>query len=124
MNNTERKCLDILADLDNTSQQSVLSFAEFLWAKAKEEGHFVVVQSEPLNIPRPEEERVVAAIKRLSETYPMIKKNTLLDETSTLMSAHILQGRAATDIIDDLEVLFAKHYKQFTLQQDSSNESK
>mgnify|MGYP000334879856 CR=1 FL=1 len=124
MNNTERKCLNILADLDNSDQQSVLSFAEFLRAKAKEEGRFVIVQQEPLNILRPEEERVVAAIKRLSETYPMIKKNTLLDETSTLMSAHILQGRVATDIIDDLEVLFAKHYKQFTQQQDSSNKSK
>ena len=121
MNNTEKKCVNILADLDDTDQHSVLSFAEFLLAKAKEEGRFVLVQQQPVNIPRPEEERVVAAIKRLSETYPMIKKNTLLDETSTLMSAHILKGRAAVDIIDDLEVLFAKHYKQFTQQQDDLN---
>jgi len=108
-----------MIDLDNTDQHSVLSFAEFLWAKAKEEGRFVVVQQQPLDIPRPEEERVVAAIKRLSETYPMIKKNTLLDETSTLMSAHILQGRAAPDIIDDLEGLFKKHYSQYAAQQDT-----
>ena len=124
MNNTEKKCLNILADLDNTDQHSVLSFVEFLLAKAKQEGRFVVVQQQPVDIQRPEEERVVAAIKRLSETYPMIKKNTLLDETSTLMSAHILKGRAAVDIIDELEVLFAKHYKQFTQQQDALGKSK
>lgn len=109
MNSIEKKCLNVLSELDDSEQKSILSFAEFLLDKAKKEGRFVVI-GEPLDIARPKEERVVAAIKRLSETYPMIKKSSMLDETASLMSAHILKGRVAVEVIDDLEVLFKKHY--------------
>jgi len=109
-----------MADLDNNDQNSVLSFAEFLLDKAKQEGRLVIVEK-PLDIPRPENERVVAAIKRLSETYPMIKKNTMLDETASLMSAHILKGRAAVEVIDELQVLFEKHYDKFCQQNEQSS---
>ncbi len=111
MNVIEKKCLDILSELDEADQKSVLSFSEFLLDKAKKEGRLLIIE-EPLDISRPKEERVIAAIKRLSETYPMIKKNTLLDETASLMSAHLLKGRAAVEVIDELEVLFQKHYQK------------
>ena len=107
----EKKYFHILSELDEADQNSVLSFAEFLLAKAKQEGRLLTIE-EPLHIPRPEKERVIAAIKRLSETYPMIKKNTMLDETASLMSAHLLKGRDAVDVIDELEILFQKHYKK------------
>lgn len=119
MNNIEKKCLNIISELDKNDQNSVLSFAEFLLDKAKQEGRLVLV-TEVMDIPRPKEERVVAAIKRLSETYPMIKKNTMLDETASLMSAHILQGREAVEVIDELEVLFKKHYEEFCQQHNSA----
>lgn len=112
MNKTEKKCLNIITDLDNNDQISLLSFAEFLLDKAKKEGRLLVIK-DIVDIPRPKEERVVAAIKRLSETYPMIKKNSMLDETASLMSAHILQGREAVEVIDELELLFQKHYDDF-----------
>lgn len=120
MNKIEKKCLNVIADLNENDQNSVLSFAEFLLDKARQEGRLVVAEK-PLNIPRPEKERVVAAIKRLSETYPMIKKNTMLDETALLMSAHILKGRAATEVIDELQVLFEKHYDKFCQQNEQSS---
>jgi len=119
MNKIEKKLLNVISDLDNNDLNSVLSFAEFLLDKAKQEGRLIVV-TEVLDIPRPEEERVVAAIKRLSETYPMIKKNTMLDETASLMSAHILQGRDAVEVIDELEELFQKHYKEFCQQRENA----
>ncbi|MCU7938344.1 MAG: Crp/Fnr family transcriptional regulator [gamma proteobacterium symbiont of Bathyaustriella thionipta] len=119
MNKTEKKLLNIMSDLDSNDQNNVLSFAEFLLDKAKQDGRLTIVE-EPLDIPRPKEERVVAAIKRLSETYPMIKKNIMLDETASLMSAHILQGRVAVDVIDELQVLFEKRYEEFCQQHENT----
>ncbi len=73
MNKTESKLLNIFSDLDKNDQSSVLSFAEFLLDKAKQDGRLVIVDK-PVDISRPEEERVVAAIKRLSATFPKPKK--------------------------------------------------
>lgn len=63
-------------------------------------------------IPRPEEESVVAAIKRLSESYHMLERSALLTETSSLMTAHVMHGRTADEVIDDLEALFQRHYEE------------
>ena len=117
MNKTESKLLDIFSDLDQNDQNSVLSFARFLLDNAKQDGRLIVVE-EPQEIPRPKEERVVAAIKRLSATFPMLKKNTMLNETAVLMSEHILKGRAAAEVIDELEVLFKVRYDEFCAQRE------
>ncbi len=111
MNKTEHKLLNIFSDLDDNDQNSVMSFAQFLLEKARQEGR-LVVEEEPLVIPRPKEERVVAAIKRLSAAFPMIKKDTMLNETASLMTAHMIQGRAAVEVIDELEVLFQVRYEE------------
>ncbi len=112
MNKSESKLLDVFSDLDKNDQSSIISFAEFLLEKAKQDGRLIVVD-QPVDIPRPEEERVVAAIKRLSATFPMLKKNSMLNETAELMSQHILKGRAAKDVIDELEALFKVRYEDF-----------
>ncbi len=112
MNKTESKLLNIFSDLDKNDQSSIISFAEFLLEKAKQDGRLIVLD-QPADIPRPEEERVVAAIKRLSATFPMLKKNSMLNETAELMSQHILKGRAAKDVIDELEALFKARYEDF-----------
>lgn len=117
MNKTQTKLLDIFSDLDKSDQNSVLSFAEFLLGKAKQDGRLIVVD-QPVDIPRPEEERVVAAIKRLSATFPMLKKNSMLNETAALMSEHILKGRKASDVIDELEALFKLRYEEFCQQRE------
>ncbi|WP_198266243.1 Crp/Fnr family transcriptional regulator [sulfur-oxidizing endosymbiont of Gigantopelta aegis] len=112
MNKSASKLLDVFSDLDQDDQNSLLSFADFLLAQAKQDGRIIEV-AEPLVIERPAEERVVAGIKRLSATYPMLKKNTMLDETASLMSEHILKGRSAESVIDELESLFKKRYDAF-----------
>ncbi|MDX2504102.1 MAG: Crp/Fnr family transcriptional regulator [Gammaproteobacteria bacterium] len=121
MNKTEKKLLSIFSDLDGNEQDSILSFAQFLLEKAKQEGRLVVAE-EPLEIPRPEEERVVAAIKRLSTAYPMVKKETMLNETATLMTAHMVQGRVAVEVIDELEILFQTRYEEFCQQRNPDND--
>jgi len=42
----------------------------------------------------------------------MLDKAPMLHETSALMSAHILQGRPAQEVIDGLESLFSGHYER------------
>jgi len=66
---------------------------------------------EPEAIARPQGEKVVAAVKRLSKTYYMLDKKQMLGVTSDLVTQHLLQGRDAVDVIDELESLFAQHYR-------------
>lgn len=115
MNKTEKKLINIFSDLEESDQNSILSFAQFLLHNAIQEGR-MVVEEQPLDITRPEEEKVVAAIKRLAATYPMIKRDALMHETAACMSEHILQGRAAAEVIDKLEKLFQTHYDELCRQ--------
>ena len=123
MNKKESKLLNIFSDLDENDQSSIVSFAEFLLEKAKQDGRLIVVDK-PVEISRPEEERVVAAIKRLSATFPMLKKNSMLNETAALMSEHILKGRKAEDVIDELETLFNVRYDAFFREREPDRENK
>ncbi len=93
--------------LCSEDQQTLMAFAEFLKQRSslKKESQSQQLQL-PGNIERPQQESVVAAIRRLSSCYPMLEKETLLHETSDLMSSHVLKGRGATEVIDDLEELF------------------
>lgn len=105
----ERRLLRAYKSLDKQNRQSLMDFAEFLVSRQEPEEAAV---SEPLDIPRPDGESVVKAIKRLTSTYPMIDKGQLFNETSLLMSQHIMQGREAEEVIDELEELFLQHYEK------------
>ena len=113
MNKTEKKLLAVFSEFDDNDQNSLMAFAEFLWEKASKEGRSYVEEQVMLEISRPGEEKVVAAIKRLSATYPMLPKDSLMNQTASLMSEHILQGRVANDVIDELEKLFRSRYDEF-----------
>lgn len=68
--------------------------------------------SKELNpIPRPDNESVIAGIKRLAKTYPMLDKKILFDQTSAAMSAHVLQEVSSKESIDRLEKVFRKAYE-------------
>lgn len=88
---------------------TVLSFAEFLKGRREQE---TVAIPLPRPLPRPAEESVVAAIKRLSASYPMLDRTSMLNDTSTLMAQHVLQGRAASEVIDELEQVFYAKYER------------
>ena len=96
-----------------------MSFAEFL---AERQSPAETVETppvaEPKPIPRPDEETVIGAIKRLSETYHMLDRSVLLTETSSLMTAHIVHGRKVEEVIDELELMFARHFQQLSIDQD------
>ncbi len=97
--------------LSADEQKTLLDYAEFMVSRST---HTVEpVSSIPLEILRPAEETVVAAMKRLSQTYPMLNMDKLLHNASGLMSEHIMQGRAALEVIDELQVMFEKHYQEY-----------
>lgn len=113
-NPEQRELLQHFAALDDGNRASLLAFAAFLRERQGDDvGAPVEVPSEPLAIERPEQESVVAAIRRLSQTYPMLNKDELLHKASNLMSAHVLQGRDAAAVIDELEALFAEAYERY-----------
>ncbi len=116
----ETRLLELFADLAPADRDSLLAFAEFLQARRLSPGSPMmaaapptkkVERPKPLDMPRPEKEAVVAALKRLTSTYPMLDKSKLLSDTSGLVTAHIMQGRPQIEVIDELEAIFTRHYQ-------------
>jgi hypothetical protein len=98
--------------LDAQAQQSLSDYARFLETTAR--ANRPAPPSEPLSIPRPQKESVVGALKRLRQTYPMLDAGrTLLDQASSLMTQHLVHGRNAVDVIDELEGLFVEHFQRW-----------
>jgi len=109
MTNSQQKRLQhIFRQLGREQQQTLLAFAEFLYSRNVSE----LPSTVPKLKPRPPNESVVAAIKRLAQSYPMLDKAIMLNETSRLMTEHILHGRDKIEIIDELEVVFLRHYEK------------
>ena len=110
----QRKLLQLYSSLNEQARENLVAFAEFL---ATREGRGVAAEPlrapEPKSIPRPETETVIGAIRRLSESYYMVDKSLLLTETSSLMTAHLMHGREASAVIDELEALFADKFREF-----------
>jgi len=102
----QRRLVTLFDTLSDSGREMLLEYAEFLAARHARP----MSSAEPLDIPRPETESVVAAIKRLVETFPMLERSMLFNETSGLMAQHMLYARPAPEIIDQLEVLFRQHY--------------
>lgn len=113
--------LDKLSDLDTAT---LLRFAAFLAqdraATPSLAASTVNEIPQPTVIPRPEQERVVDAIKRLSESYPMLDKKKLLNQTSGLVAEHVMGGKPARVVIDDLEAAFQRAYELYLKQQRGS----
>jgi len=113
-NSEQHRLQQIFKQLPPEHQQTLLAFAEFLQNRIVSKP---TPPWQPKYLPRPPEESVVAAIKRLSKSYPMLNKAKMLDETSSLMTEHILQGRDKVSVIDELEAIFEQHYEEFVREQ-------
>ena len=99
-----RAVIEVLTDAEVAS---VLDFARYLRDRRP-------VTSAPvpeiMDIPRPEHESVINAIRRLTQTYPMLNRDTLFNEASGLMARHMMHGESSEDTIDQLEALFKSRY--------------
>lgn len=142
MSNREQRLLDILASLPEVETDSLLDYAEFLLQRAPQKQLLQALSSaatgtsmadtssqllplaagepdiniEPADIPRPETETIIGAVKRLSETYHMLSKDKMLHETADLVGQSLMGTRDTVAVIDDLEQVFRRYYeKQFGL---------
>ncbi len=116
MKSTKQRLIDLFAGMDAQNQASVLAFAEFLATRGNTVAATVntvpAKVPEPENIERPAGESVVAGLKRLAKTYPMLDKSEMLSATSDMVATHIMQGTDPVQVIDELETIFTKHYEQ------------
>jgi hypothetical protein len=108
-----RKLLDHFRSLSKERQATLLEFAEYL-ADKEDASARRSVSAVPIEIPRPENESVIKAVRRLRETYPMLDQNRIFGDVSSQMTKHVLHGIPAVEIIDELEVIFRRHYELHT----------
>ena len=116
MGSTKRRLDKITNELDSENLSTLLAFAEFLHARQPD---IVVEVSNPAIVPRPENESVIGAIRRLSRGYPMLARDTLLNEAVSLMTRHIMSGKSAVETIDRVDALFSSRYQAFQSGQSS-----
>ncbi len=110
--------IDIYQAMDDNRKKSLSDFADFLYAQAEPVAKEI---QPPEDVPRPEQETVVGAIKRLKVTYHMVESMAVFSAASSLMTDHMVKGRDVVEVIDEMEVLFEAAYKK--LVQESSDDS-
>lgn len=118
---TEKALIESYQAMSEEGRVALLDYAEYLVDRYPAPVNDV--PTEPQDIPRPSEESVVASIRRLRSTYPMLDTEKLLHETSSFMMQHMVQGRPANEVIDDLEVYFSTEYQVYIEQSaDATND--
>lgn len=110
MKKTEKAILESFRLLPAEQQQALADYAEWLAARYGQADE--AVSRQPLDIPRPAEESVVKAIRRLSNTYPMLDTSEMLTRTSSFMTRHVMQGQDSAEIIDEMEEYFRECYEE------------
>jgi uroporphyrinogen-III decarboxylase len=115
MNNEKNKIKDskALVDLydamDDERKRSLCDFADYLYAQAEPVSKEV---PPPDDVPRPEVETVVGAVKRLKTKYHMVESMTVFSAASALMTDHMVKGRDLVEVIDEMELLFEDAYNK------------
>lgn len=103
--------LRLFRSLNQEQQRTVAAFAAFLAGNT--EPLLESVPEQPVDLPRPDQESVVKAIKRLRATYPMLDQNKLFHETSQHMTEHLMHGKPAVEVINELEAMFSRQYQRY-----------
>lgn len=107
----EKRVLHLFRSLSDEQKHTVSAFMAFL--ATHDTNSSPAKPASPMEIPRPAQESVVKAVKRLRATYPMLDQNKLFHETSGHMTGHLMHGKPAAEVIDELEAMFARHYQLY-----------
>ncbi len=110
-NNSELKSskalIELYESMDDERKRSLCDFADFLYAKADPISKEIPA---PEDVPRPQRETVVGAVKRLKTKYHMVESMTVFSAASALMTDHMVKGRDVVEVINEMEVLFEDAY--------------
>jgi hypothetical protein len=101
----EERLLHWFSRLDAVGRRSLLDYAEFLASRPRA----APPAAEP--VPRPQQESVTQAIKRLNRSYPMLKRHRLMPRVEQLLAQHMIEDRPGPEVIDELEAYFAAEYR-------------
>jgi len=104
---SSKTLIDLYESMDDERKLSLCDFADFLYAKADPVSKEIPA---PDDIPRPQEETVVGAVKRLKIKYHMIGSMSVFSAASALMTDHMVKGRDVIEVIDEMELLFENAY--------------
>lgn len=111
MRDDEKKLRLIYNTLPEDKRLMVIEFAEFLQSRTKVEDKYGGVIPKPRLIRADDDESVVGAIKRLSASYFMLDRAKMLNETSILVTQHVMHERDKAEVIAEMEEVFARHYE-------------
>lgn len=111
MSKLEDAILNSLRRLPDEQKQALVDYAEFLSQRYGVDEDTIPL--DPLDIPRPQEESVVKAIRRLAKTYPMLDSKELFEKTSSYMMRNLMHGEDGYVLIDEMEVFFQQSYQDF-----------
>ena len=104
--------IDLYEAMDDERKRSLSDYTDVLYAQADPINKVI---PSPDDIPRPEKETVVGAVKRLKIKYHMIGSMTVFSRASELMTDHMVKGRDVIEVIDEMEILFEDAYKKVLL---------
>ncbi|MCP4695736.1 MAG: Crp/Fnr family transcriptional regulator [Gammaproteobacteria bacterium] len=118
MTSVEKRLRTLIPKLNPADRKTLLAFAEFLLSRSPVYREILEANVQP----RPPQESVVGAIKRLSASYPMLDKGKMLNKTSSLMAQHVMNGRDKNKVIDELENVFQQHYDELVQSEKDASE--
>ena len=123
MRDDEKKLFILYNSLPEDKRLMLIEFAEFLQSKTKVEDKYGGVIPKPRLIRADESETVVGAIKRLSAGYFMLDRAKMLNETSLLVTQHVMHGRDKAEVIAELEQVFARRYEKLIKEYEDGKDS-
>ncbi|MBF0447719.1 MAG: hypothetical protein HQL67_05915 [Magnetococcales bacterium] len=110
------RLLEVWRQLAEAERLTLTQFAEFLLARQGDKPQ--PVAREPLNLPRPDRESAVKALKRLKKNYPMIDADMgLLDDAARLLMEKVY-GTPDDQVIEKMEALFSARYQDWLAGQE------
>lgn len=102
MTDHRARLVAVLEQLDEAGRRTLVEYAEFLVSRSE-------AQAIPPSVAvRPAGETVLQAIKRLNGRYPGLRRAALMQPVGELLSQHMVDGRAAEEVIEELEALYAR----------------
>lgn len=101
--------VELYEAMDDERKRSLCDFADFLYARAEPISKEIPA---PEDVPRPSQETVVGAVKRLKTRYHMVESMAVFSAASALMTDHMVKGRDVVEVIDEMELLFEEAYRK------------
>ena len=88
--------------LDEDGRRTLVEYAEFLVGRSAPAEPAASAEAGPPG------ESVLQAVRRLNRSYPGMRRAALLPQVGDLLSQHLVDARAAAEVIAELEALYAR----------------